>query len=318
MLERVAEMAAGAQTTGARRASPKALRASRKLVQIDQDLRARLHVAANAAMLRQLERAGARMKRTVAKDEGLRTKIAGQSTWLITAALGPEVVTAAGLDANELLGKEWGKLKSQFMDWTEAAQKQALATGLSLAELDDSSDAAQGAQSAMDAGRDAAWAQLAESMTHLAHDLLFDPTGGEPVDPASINPDTVVPTGVIRAALAVAGGGDVAADPAGVATITLGEPVGQVGTGTTIRELIEGAGGEQEGYEWVHGPAINSFEPHEALDGVDFASFEADALANTGDWPENQFYFPGDHQGCTCDFMPIMLSPSEVAQSNGG
>jgi hypothetical protein len=287
-------------------------RAARKLVQIDQDLRARLHVAANAAMMRQLERAGERMRKTVARDERLRRRIAHTPTWLVTATLGPDVVSAAGLDPNELLSSkgDWGKFKGQFMDWTAQAQQAALQTAIQLGELDAESEAVRAAEGAMAAGLDTAWSTLSEQMGHLAHSLLYEP-GIDPL--AEVNPDTVVPTGMIRIALGLAGGAEeVAKDPGGIRDVSLGVPVGQIGTGATIGDLLTQAGGELDTYEWVHGAAINPFEPHEELDGTQFASFEAEPLANAGDWPANQFYFPGDHQGCSCDFMPIILAPSEA------
>jgi hypothetical protein len=44
------------------------------------------------------------------------------------------------------------------------------------------------------------------------------------------------------------------------------------------------------------------FEPHEALDGVDFETWDDPVLANEEGWPDTDFYAPGDHFGCLCDF----------------
>lgn len=83
-------------------------------------------------------------------------------------------------------------------------------------------------------------------------------------------------------------------------------PVGQIGTGQTVSSLILSGGDSlQAGYEWVHGPSLHPFEPHEALDGVQFESFDDPALANDTGFPANSFFLPGDHWGCTCDFMPV-------------
>ncbi len=70
-----------------------------------------------------------------------------------------------------------------------------------------------------------------------------------------------------------------------------------------------------ESYEWEHGPSLKPFEPHLALDGVDFNSFEDERLANTEGWPDNSFYMPGDHSGCTCDFTPLWVGTTEGGES---
>lgn len=95
----------------------------------------------------------------------------------------------------------------------------------------------------------------------------------------------------------------------------LSEPIGQVATGDIVSSLIEGGGGQRQGYQWVHGPSEHPFEPHEALDGAEFEGFDDPALANSTGFPPNAFYLPGDHWGCTCDFMPIWLG--DEAQTDG-
>lgn len=299
-----------------RAASTRSHRLSRRLMLIDRDLRARLQVACNQAMLVQLERAGDRLRRKTAKDEHARGLIANRPRWQVAAVLGPERVLALALGPDDLLGSEWSGLRAKFYAWTSAAQQQALQTALRLAELDVEAEAAIAAKDALAQGLDAAWGMLAEAMTHLSHSVLFEPEPGvQPADWANINPDTIVPTGIVRAALSVAGGApaeDLAKDPSGT-DMSLGAPVGQIGTGETITALVEAAGGEREAYEWVHGPALKPFEGHEELDGTQFENFDSEVLANNEGWPENAYFFPGDHGGCSCDFLPILLSPSETS-----
>jgi hypothetical protein len=33
-------------------------------------------------------------------------------------------------------------------------------------------------------------------------------------------------------------------------------------------------------------------------------SWEDDVLVNPDSWPPYDFYFPGDHETCQCDFIP--------------
>ena len=302
----------GTLTAAAMPASSRRL--SRRLASIDATLRARLQTAANAALLRQLERAGARLRTKVARDETLRAKIAHRANERVPALLGPDVVAAAGLTAGQLIADDWTGLRAQFYEWTAAAQRQALQTALRIGQLDADSDAAARAQTALDSGRDAAWDLLSEALSKLGEHLLYSPDPNQgPGDWADLNPDTLVPAGTIRASLAIAGGAD-----AGVAllnpstgSVSMQAPVGQIGTGQTIGDLISAGGGQRAGYEWVHGPSLSPFAPHEDLDGVEFENFDDEALANPGDFPDNQYLMPGDHDGCSCDFMPIYLSPGE-------
>jgi hypothetical protein len=285
-----------------------AARLSRKLAEIDRDLRARLQIAANAAMLRQLERVGNRLRSKVAKDETMRTKIAHRANERVAAILGPEIVTAAGVNVDQLLGDGWTGLQAQFMQWTETAQKQALKLALRLGGLDATDDAARQAEQAMAEGRDRAWEVLSGALTGLSEHLLYNPDPNTAAgDWGDLNPQTLVPAGTIRAALAIAGGTDTSAVTVGEQGATaLMQPVGQIGTGATIGGLLTSAGGETDRWEWSHAStAQNPFEPHEDLDGVEFDSFTDDVLANTGDWPPVEYYLPGDHSGCLCDAVPL-------------
>lgn len=282
-------------------------RLSRKLMQIDRDLRTRLQTAANASMLRQLERAGARLRAKVAKDETLRSKIAQRPNERVAAILGPEAVTAASVTTQELMGGDWSGLQAQFHEWTQTAQKQAVTAAIQIGGLAPEDDAVKAAESAMAAGREEAWAVLQSALTNLGHHLLYEPDPN--VTPGSwgdLNPDSLVPTGLIRVALAVAGGAPVA-EP----TDTLTEPFGQIGTGSTIGDLLREAGMTTESYVWDHGPSIVGFPPHEDLDGVEFTSFDDDVLANQGDFPDVACFLPGDHAGCACDATPMWINASE-------
>ena len=286
-------------------------RLSRKLAQIDRDLRSRLQTATNAAMHRKLEMVGARLRSKVAKDETLRTKIAHRRTERVSAVLGREAVEATGVNAEALVGEDWSDLRTQYHDWTAAAQEQALRTAGQLAGLEEDDPRIKAAQDKLASSRDGGWELLATTLGTLAAHLLYnpDPNVG-PTDWADLNPDTLVQTGVIRAALGVAGGNDIGIADDGTAISSLGSPVGQVGTGATITELLESAQMTTQGYSWEHGPSIKPFEPHLDLDGEEFASFDSEALANSTGFPDNAYYFPGDHQGCSCDFA-VLWVPSE-------
>lgn len=62
-------------------------------------------------------------------------------------------------------------------------------------------------------------------------------------------------------------------------------------------------------YRWVHGfygEPKTIFEPHEQLGANEFTTTDPEqdeALRNDGSWPETEFFQPGDHLGCTCEWV---------------
>ena len=299
--------------------SAQSIRLSKALQKIDYDLRARLTVAANDAMRRHLEKVGGNLRNKVAKNETLRTKIAMTKNEHVLMTLGEDVAKKAGITAAGVVADTWSQLKDQFMQWTKEAQVQALKVAQQLGGLSD-----KDAQENIDLfanSADKGWGVLEASMNSLAVNLAYakDPTISTDEAIAQLTPDSLVPTGTVRAALAVSGGtpeGDLGMittnTGAEVAAIPLGFPVGGIGTGATISGLLSDSGAATTSYEWEHGPSLKPFEPHLNLDGVVFSSFTDPALANNGDFPANQFYLPGDHIGCMCDYTPMWVSSSDV------
>lgn len=283
-------------------------RLSAKLSALDRDLRVRIQLAANAALLRQLEKAGGRLRSKVAKDETLRSKIAMTRNEHVAHVLGREVVTAAGLTSGDLMGNDWGPLRTQFMGWTKAAQLEALRIAGRITSTDETDPAYIAAEAAMATSRTAAWDVLAGAMTEIAHRSLYDPDPNATV----IDLEALVPPGTIRAACSVAGGygqqdlGLMTTNTgAEVPVLPAGVPVGQIGTGDTVNQMIEGSGFTVISRTWEHGPSIKPFEPHLELDGVVFTAWDDPQLENTGGFPSGQsFFIPGDHVGCMCDWTP--------------
>jgi hypothetical protein len=303
----------GAPMTGAAtrtKPSSKQARLSRRLMQIDRDLRSRLVTAANAAMMRHLEKAGIRLRSKVNKDPVLRAQIAQTRNELVGPTLGKDAIKAAGYTPATLLNANaWDDFKVQFMSWTSEAQEQALGSAMQLGNIATSDEGVIVARSMLATNLDKAWSVMQDALTAIAtHRLHASSLNGE-----EFNPSTVVPTGTIRAALGVAGGaaeqdfGVITTDSgASIPAISLGTPVGGIGTGSTISDLLTTSGDVAiAGYEWEHGPSLRPFDPHEALDGVQFATFDDDVLANPGDFPSNAYLLPGDHDGCTCDFITL-------------
>jgi hypothetical protein len=134
---------------------------------------------------------------------------------------------------------------------------------------------------------------------------------------AELNADNIVPAGVVRSAVSVAGGVShsnfIMTALANGATVPIPDaPVGGVGTGPIINDMLNAAGADNQNYEWVHGPTNRPFEPHLDLDGTEFGSFSDDVLLNTTGFPNKDHFYPGDHDGCLCDAMPLWVGVFDV------
>lgn len=79
----------------------------------------------------------------------------------------------------------------------------------------------------------------------------------------------------------------------------------------TVEEAVAAEITVEPVWQWVHGfygEPISEFEPHAALgeDGFTTTDREGDpGLANPDAWPPGDFYAPNDHDGCTCEWVPV-------------
>ncbi|MDE1904825.1 MAG: hypothetical protein KGH75_00050 [Rhodospirillales bacterium] len=320
---------------------------SRKLTQIDADLRSRIQVAACAAMTRVLERSGAKLRTRLGdrKFRGADTRrgidtaaalasIDGLPNRLVASMLGESLVASLGFaSAQALTGADWSELRSQFTGWTRTAQHQVLKVVQAMGSFPDDHAMFTATADQLAKAIAPAWAAFEQELNEIAERLLFT-EDGDPVDAVTFDPNTIVPVGAVRRALAIAGGRPpvdqeddpivvAAGDVVDVAKATaVGESpgeayaavtLGQIGNGEAVTSLLTESGAAQIAtYEWVHGPTSRPFEPHEALDGVTFSSFDDRVLANSSGFPENGYYFPGDHNGCSCDFSTLWEPGSGV------
>lgn len=292
-----------------------------RLVAIDRELRTRLTVAANDAMTRALERAGNKLR---SKANGERALLRHVSPLHVAATLGPAKAQTF-VTTDEALEGAWDELERQFMAWGRAAQADALeaasvaAAGFTTAER-------QALQLRQAQDLDEAWQWLKNSLQTTAAAQMFDPSPSAP-DLGEFDPTLRVPAGMLREAIARAGGAQgLIATKSGGAYITLADsgrgPAGGIGTGELLRAAMREHGVGTEGYEWTYGPAYRQrpFEPHASLDGVQFTNFDDPVLTNTSGFPDVPFYIPGDHAGCICDVTPILLpvAASEVVHDEEG
>jgi len=316
----------------------------RDLMEIDRELRTKLLVAADQAMTRALEKAGNRLRSKQGQIREL-TKGGHVHPVYFTATIGPKLVAAAGFTDDDLISVDaWAGLETSFRAWVAAAQARALNVIGHVVPL--TGPQREVATQAQARALDGAWDWMRDELHKLATVRLYAP---DPPEPAvgEYDPTCRVPVGLVRQALARAGGAsniepvatvstamraagkgantgggvmsnpgsDAQGQPVYVATND-GAPVGGVATGETITTVLSDSGGGVDGYVWEYGPAFrkSEFEPHLSLDQVPFTNFDADVLV-AGDWI-GDYYFPGDHDGCQCDITPVVLDPGAFSDAS--
>lgn len=276
-----------------------------RLASIDSSLRHRLYAASDAAFHRSLERAGSVLASRANRNSTARALVSAVvDRTTVAAALGPSLVAdIAGGDVDDMLQPPLQALQPKFEAWAAAAATQMLSL---LPRLTDSQREMYELE--FEQHRAEAWGLMMMSLLSLARARLFDPSPeapavGEVVVAAS------VPFGLIRESVARAGGaGAHGLERVGAAVMVGGEPAGGVATGSTARSALAATGHEVEGWRWEYGdfPRSRPFEPHRKLDGLEFNTWTDERLHNSSGWPHVEWFVPGDHEGCVCDFAPII------------
>lgn len=288
--------------------------ASRKLLDIDRDLRARLKTAANAAVRAQLEKAGARIvsKARTADGAVVREAIKDVPKALIAATLGPKLVASLGLVHSDLADPAFAELEKQWNAWVADGQEQALRQAAKIAGVDVNTiygkmlgifkdDAAAG------------WAWLSTQMDKTVSKWLTT----TPIDDIEVETTDFVGNSLVRAAMSIAGGFDagrltqegIPADPT--------DRLNGIGGGSTISGFLDDNGVVVVSYTWVHGGVERPFPPHDSLDGTQFSAFDDEQLANDTGFPDGAYYYPGDHDGCQCDAYAVYGADASTGGDGG-
>ncbi|MGH9095136.1 MAG: hypothetical protein ACRDXE_08240, partial [Acidimicrobiales bacterium] len=292
-----------------------------RLAAIDRELRARIVGALDQAMRAALERAGNRAKAKAQRDKGgvthsVRAAADNVAASEVAATVGKAVLNAAGISDDELISGAFTRVLDDVMAWMAAAVAQAEAVVVKAGgPLPDTVARTRAAAVATHLSDAREW--LDTNLAHLAALRLYEPTPTAPAE-GEYDGTVLIPTGLVRAAIAVAGGTKphggtmVAAGWTAIAGGPLtdggGDPVGGIGTGPDTMGAASAVGAETEAWEWQYGAGTrNPFIPHENLDGSIAASFDDPAWANTSGFPATGYYFPGDHDGCGCDIAPVMV-----------
>lgn len=289
---------------GLRASSRTPARFGSSLFRIEQRVRERLVTEASSAVESALRRAGNKLRAAVQSDPALRASVNGIEPEAVGAALG--LAAASGVvNPDDLLAGSFDGLHEKWESWVGGAQAEIARMGRGYAGADPTGQAfVDDYETAAGADRDRGWAVLAGALFALARTRLFadeqKPIQGE------YDPTLAVQVGVIRDALTATGGIE------GDAPSTSGMAGGLTG-GTEVGRLLTGIGLLVDGWVWAVGAPTFPFEPHADLDGFAFTDWQDEALANVDSWPAFSFYFPGDHFGCQCDTVPVIIAVDEAS-----
>lgn len=272
-----------------------------RLAAIEARLRQRLVSSASQQLNGVLRQAGNRMKNRAQGTPELRAMTKGIAPEAICPTLGPlRVAALANGDGQLLDAEQFDETAWDFDRWTRSAQDKAVALLRQYAPDDASAQAAiETFQRNQDANRDTAKAALVAALLAWGTSRLFTPDGKP--DLGEWNDRLSVPTSIVREALSLAGGSRGAGrDPGGVpGTDDLGS-AGGLFAGPDMQAALGDIGVSVDEWEWFCGDPDRPFEPHHDLEGVTFQGFDDPLLTNDLSWPEYEFFWPGDHEGCEC------------------
>jgi hypothetical protein len=281
---------------------------SRSLMDIDRALMDRVLVAAEEALERGLERAGARVRSKAAKDTALRASLTDVDVTRMAATVGPDGMFRLGLKEGDVLAGVFDRLATHWDAWVNAGIAQGVRVVLRMlgirAGTSAATDITDRITGAMHARVPRAWDMLRDELMTVAERVLYAPD--EPHAGSGETSRFRIPPGIIRRALGYIGGfhpeesGQLPELPSGIAT------------GDTVADVLRDHGAQQLGFEWVYGVADrNTFEPHMNLDGERFDSWTDDRLVPPAAyaWIGAHFH-PGDHDGCQCSALPVWATPA--------
>jgi hypothetical protein len=226
--------------------------------------------------------------------------------------LGPERalrphLARVGIREDELFRDAFGPTFTQQI--TEILRRQSAATRSALDsagfdEVDTGSD---------DSRIDAAAGFLAAALLALAIGRAAD---GHPLMPDRGEASGIVPASFARSTLALADGtaGQIPADSPDQLPDVVFIPDNDL-----TNRIAEAVGNDPEtdgepdvSYTWnwgFYGDPLTPFEPHEELGAAEFTTTDIESdpgLANGEGWPDGDFYQPGDHDGCSCEWVPTI------------
>lgn len=268
-----------------------------RALEVERRLRDQLAVHLNDVVQRALERAGARTVSKVRGDANLKSLVSNVPIEEAFSVIPSDRRAQFALNEDNLLRDSIEKAKDSFFTLVSKAQDQGW-RALSADVFDAMTDQ-------RNQWLENAWTWLVNKLVTLASGWLRNPkkTGN------------FVSMDVVRDAATLAGGGSHDTGSGGERDDISQSKPQDSGRAILSTQAIEATGWDfTDRYRWVYGISDNHFEPHLQLDGTLFDSWRGSELAapTADEWPYTSHYFPGDHNGCRCDWLPEIMDPRQV------
>jgi len=265
------------------------------LADLDNALLDKLTVAADMAILRAMEKAGARV-RSAAQHSDWAARLRNVDPENICPMLGRDEIMDLGLSEELLIGRAFTALAGRFTAWSTATVKAAVKTAAKLFGLPLTTQA--NLTRVMLSRLPAAWSLLQDRLETRVLDKLYGRAGDELRGEV---PESIVTPGDLRDALAHIGGSEPGTGDG-------------IGLGKDVTAAIRAVAGPEFGTMWSYGTEPrNTFEPHAQLDDHRFNSATDERLATGPDYAWCGPYFhPGDHRGCRCHMTSAWLFPENA------
>lgn len=281
-----------------------------QLAQLDIELMTQLRTAASEVVVRELDRAGARIRSKTQGNREQKDLLANVPNHLVASVLGPSMVASLDLTDHELMKGAFSSFALRAaaifaaaqLARTRLLQRRAAQRYEDLGESEPNFEDIYGPQDK--SNRETALALLLSGLTSFAIGKLYDPAPDAVAPGAGEFDGMLVPASLVRQAVSAAGGSLISSDPGTYEP----EDFGGIGTGATTYSMFADAGITVTGRRWVYGAAIRTpFNSHEDLDGLEFGTWDDDELAvrDEDSWLGTDYYHPGDHRGCLCAVAPI-------------
>jgi hypothetical protein len=279
-----------------------------QLAAIDVELMTQLRTAASEVLVRELDRAGARIRSKAAGDVNVKDVLRDTPNHLVASVLGPTLVASLDLGDHELLAgafSSFGARAAVLIAAAQSARNRVLERFLRARGSETPSlDSIYGSRDK--ANKDTSIGLLIAGLLTLAARKLYDPAPDAATPGRSgENDGLLVPGSLVREVVSAAGGSVTSAP----GDLVEPEDFGGVGTGGTTTAIFADNGVRVLQRQWVYGPAIRRpFESHEVLDGLVFSSWDDASLTvqPSDGWLNTEYYHPGDHTGCLCAVAPIL------------
>ena len=283
-----------------------------QLVAIEATARTRLEEACEAALDGALARGGAKLKTWARSDAGLRALLEGVEGREVPGVLGPDrsrqIASSRFADDDDrredLFAAALAALLLSYHRIADGTYEKLLRL-LGVAVIEPGAAIPAGAAATIEAAEiarniEAGEAVLRESMLRLADTKIFNPVTAPPIGELT---SFRVPAPVVRRTMAATGGAQI--EPG------LG-PLEDAAPGLAFGPTLAAYEPDREGWEWIYGDEVRArpYEPHLSINGEIFTGPNDPAL--DGIAPDGGQGYPGDHDGCRCDWQPVFSGGSEA------